>query len=45
MSTATEPKVNTNTAPAKLILGDKSIELPVVIGTENEPAVDISKLR
>jgi citrate synthase len=32
-------------APAKLALGDKSIELPVIIGTEDEPAVDISKLR
>ncbi len=30
---------------AKLNLGDKSIDLPVVVGTENEHAVDISKLR
>lgn len=30
---------------AKLQLGDKSIDLPVVVGTENEHAVDISKLR
>ncbi len=30
---------------AKLQLGDKSIDLPVVIGSENEHAVDISKLR
>ncbi len=30
---------------AQLILGEKSMELPVVVGTENEPAVDISKLR
>lgn len=44
MSTATEPKVKTN-PPAKLILGDKSIDLPVIVGSENEPAVDISKLR
>lgn len=30
---------------AKLQLGDKAIDLPVVVGTENEHAVDISKLR
>lgn len=30
---------------AKLQLGEKNIELPVFIGTENEPAIDISKLR
>ncbi len=30
---------------AKLQLGDKSYELPVFTGTENEPAIDISKLR
>jgi citrate synthase len=30
---------------AKLDLGDKSIELPVIEGTEGEKAVDISKLR
>ncbi len=30
---------------AKLDLGDKSIDLPIVVGTENEHAVDISKLR
>jgi citrate synthase len=30
---------------ARMIIGDKSIEMPVVVGTENEPAVDISKLR
>jgi citrate synthase len=30
---------------ATLQLGDKSIDLPVVVGTENEHAVDISKLR
>jgi len=44
MATATESKVHTN-PPAKLQLGDKTIELPVIVGTENEPAVDISKLR
>lgn len=30
---------------AKIILGDKTIELPVITGTENEKAIDISKLR
>ena len=30
---------------AKLELGDQSIELPVVVGSENEHAVDIRKLR
>ncbi len=30
---------------AKLIIGDKTLELPVITGTENEKAVDITKLR
>ena len=30
---------------AQLKLGDKSIELPIIIGTEGERAIDISKLR
>lgn len=30
---------------ASLKLGDKSIELPIITGTENEKAIDISKLR
>src|SRR4051812_9891447 len=30
---------------AKLQIGDEQLELPVVVGTENERAVDISKLR
>jgi citrate synthase len=33
------------TKTAKLDLGDQSIELPVIEGTEGEKAVDISKLR
>ncbi|MBM4003062.1 MAG: citrate synthase [Planctomycetes bacterium] len=32
-------------SPAKLRYGDKEFELPVVVGTENETALDISKLR
>jgi citrate synthase len=30
---------------AKLDLGDKTVELPIVVGTENERALDIGKLR
>jgi citrate synthase len=30
---------------AKLTLGDQSIDLPVIVGSENEHAIDISKLR
>ena len=30
---------------AKLNCGDAEVELPVVVGTENETAIDISKLR
>lgn len=45
MTAVTENKPRT-AAPAKLVINDqKTIELPVIIGTENEPAVDISKLR
>lgn len=32
-------------ATANLTFGDKSIELPVITGTENEQAIDIAKLR
>jgi citrate synthase len=45
MTAVTETKTRT-AAPAKLVINDqKTVELPVIIGTENEPAVDISKLR
>src|SRR5262245_50489693 len=30
---------------AKLRIGEQNVDLPVVIGTEKEPALDISKLR
>jgi citrate synthase len=30
---------------AKLIYNNQTFELPVIIGTENEPAIDIRKLR
>ena len=30
---------------AKLILGDKTLEMPVITGTEGERGIDISKLR
>ena len=35
----------TTTTNAKLTLGDKTYELPVVVGTEQESAIDIEKLR
>ncbi|RTZ62528.1 MAG: citrate (Si)-synthase [Gammaproteobacteria bacterium] len=35
----------TNNNTAKLDLGDKQIELPVLVGSENEHAVDITQLR
>ena len=35
----------TTTATALLKIGDKSVELPVITGTENESAIDISQLR
>ncbi len=44
MSAVTETKPRTETAKLT-IAADKSIELPIVIGTEDERAVDISKLR
>ena len=45
MTAVSETKTRT-APPAKLVIDDKkSIELPIVIGTENEPAIDISKLR
>ncbi len=33
------------TKTAKLIIGDKTFEMPVVVGTEAEQAIDIEKLR
>jgi citrate synthase len=33
------------TDTAKLVLGDKTFEMPIVVGTENEQAIDIEKLR
>ncbi|HWP85352.1 MAG TPA: citrate synthase [Terriglobia bacterium] len=33
------------TTTAKLIIGDKTLLLPTITGTENESAIDISKLR
>ena len=37
----TQPTAKT----AKLILGDKTVELPVMVGTESEHAIDIERLR
>lgn len=31
--------------PAKLTIGDKSLELPMIVGSENEVGLDVSKLR
>ena len=36
------PKIDA--APAKLTIGGKEIELPILVGTENDRAIDISKL-
>ncbi|HUP77320.1 MAG TPA: citrate/2-methylcitrate synthase, partial [Pirellula sp.] len=36
------PKVDA--LPAKLNVGGKEIELPILVGTENDRAIDISKL-
>ena len=33
------------TKTAKLILDDKTFEMPVVVGTQQEHAIDIEKLR
>jgi citrate synthase len=44
MSSVAEKK-SAQAAAAKLDLGDKQIELPTIVGTENERAIDISKLR
>ena len=34
-----------DTQKAKLILDEKTYELPIVVGTEGEKAIDITKLR
>src|SRR5882724_8530790 len=44
MSTAQQRNASM-TEVAKLRIGDEQIDLPVVVGTENERALDISKLR
>src|SRR6188472_2160501 len=44
MSKVFENKV-TSAGTAKLTLGDTNLDLPMVVGTEGERAVDISKLR
>ncbi|WP_164102371.1 citrate synthase [Candidatus Laterigemmans baculatus] len=44
MSTATS-RTAEQTDTAKLSIGDTVLELPVITGTENESALDISKLR
>ena len=44
MSSTTEPRV-TSTSHATLRLGDQEIELPTVVGSEQEVGVDIGQLR
>ncbi|PIQ87565.1 MAG: citrate (Si)-synthase [Candidatus Omnitrophica bacterium CG11_big_fil_rev_8_21_14_0_20_45_26] len=38
-------KSSRQTLSAQLVLPEKTLELPIIVGTENEKAVDISKLR
>ena len=38
-------KTNQPTQTARLTLPEKEVELPIVVGTENEHAIDITKLR
>ena len=40
----TSSKENLSTAAARLTLEDKSYDLPTIVGTENEKAIDISAL-
>lgn len=42
MSATTGPKIDSS--KARLIVGDKELEMPVLVGTENDRAIDISKL-
>ena len=44
MSSAVQKK-SAQTRSATLDLGDQQIELPTLVGTEDERAIDISKLR
>ncbi len=44
-SVVAKPRAPTNGKTAKLILDGKELELPIIVGTEEERAVDISKLR
>ncbi len=37
--------VSTASRTARLVIGDKEVELPIIVGTEGEVAIDISKLR
>jgi citrate synthase len=43
--TSVAQKKSAHAATARLDLGDQQIDLPVLVGTEGEQAVDISKLR
>jgi citrate synthase len=43
--TVTAPGKPTTPKTAKLSTGNHEIDLPIIVGSENEPAVDISRLR
>ena len=45
MAQAAVASSDSNTKVARLELPGKTVELPIVVGSENEPSVDISKLR
>ena len=38
------PKLDASTPQAKLTIGEKDYVLPILVGTENDRAIDISKL-
>jgi citrate synthase len=45
MSAATKPANGTDPKSARIVLDGKEVELPVVVGTEDEKAINISALR
>jgi citrate synthase len=42
--TSASGNLRTETQPAKLTIGEKSVDLPVYVGTEDERSIDISQL-
>lgn len=45
MSAVSKPTSPSTTKPARLIVEDKEVELPVVVGSEDEKAINIAALR